>query len=543
MRALVSCYEAPAADVGRSILARGGNVADAAVATAYAQTVVNPFMSGLSGKASIHVRDAATGEAVILDAGHVIGSRATPDVFADRYVGRKQKAGGFQVRDNANSIGYQAIMTSGFVPATQRLYQQYGSGRLSWHDLVAPAARLAGGGFCIYPQLMRFWDEKYVAIDDQRKPMRDKVAASPAARAILFKPDGRGYQNGEWFVQEDVARTLERIAVEGPEVFYKGDIARRAAADIQAHGGFVTHEDMAGFEVKAEAPIRITYRGYEITANPPPGNGVIALIMLNVLEGYDLGSMDRRSPAYAELLARAMQCAFDDRVRYRGDPRLVDVPLQRLLSKEHAALWREKIAGGKIGPPTAVPPEIGTTHVTVMDADGNVVTMTHSIGGAAGAGVVTEGLGFFHNNHMVLFDPLPGSVDSIVPGKRQGGSVPIIVYQDGEPVLAIGGAGGTFQVSGTVQSIINVLDHGMDMTAAVAAPRLHSEDEDLILMEAGWSDATAHALQQRGFRVRETDILGWVNGVSRHPVTRELLSGTEIRGAGGRGAAGYFADE
>jgi gamma-glutamyltranspeptidase/glutathione hydrolase len=178
-----------------------------------------------------------------------------------------------------------------------------------------------------------------------------------------------------------------------------------------------------------------------------------------------------------------------------------------------------------------------------MDADGNAVTMTHSIGGAAGAGVVTEGLGFLHNNHMCLFNPLPGTIDSIVPGRRQGGSVPIIVYDQGEPILAIGGAGGTRQVSGTVQAIVNVLDHGMSMSRAVAAPRLHSEEEDLILMEADWPESTMRTLQDQGFRIEVSDYMGRVVGVFRVPETRVLDGGSDTRWANEVGYVGYHTDE
>jgi gamma-glutamyltranspeptidase / glutathione hydrolase len=547
MRGLVSCYEVPATEAGRQILAIGGNVVDAAIAAAYAQVVANPFMCGLSGKASIHVRNAQTGEAVILDAGHMIGSRATSTVFANRYQGREEKVGSFVVDGLLNSVGYQAIMTPGFVPATQQLYERFGSGRLSWEKLLAPSIKLAREGFAIYPQLVRFWEEEYVAVSETGENLRAKVANCPSATAALFKPNGRRYYNGEWFRQGDLARTLERIATEGPEVLYRGLIARQIADDIAAHDGFVTYDDMANYPVEIREPILITYRGYEITANPPPGNGMIALIMLNILEGYDLRAMGRNSPEYAETLARAMQCGFDDRARYRGDPRFVDVPLARLLSKEHAAKWRTKIDEGQIGKILKAPVSSSTTHLTVMDGDGSLVTMTHSIGGAVGAGVITEGLGFFHNNHMSLFNPLPGTVDSILPGKRQGGSVPIVVYRDGEPILSIGGAGGTRQVTGTVQTIINVLDWGMSASEAIAAARLHSEEEDLILMEQGWPESTIQKLEKRGFRVKQLtglfDFVGWVNAVVRNPDTRMVDAGTEIRGAHGRGFVGYHEED
>ena len=543
MRGLVACYEPPAVDIGRRIFALGGNVADVAIAASYAQVVSNPFMCGLSGKASIHVRDAGRKEEVILDAGHIIGSRAYPTVFQDLYIDRWEKVGRFRVKGDVNSVGYRAIMSPGFVPATQRLYERFGSGRLSWKTLLEPAVQLAWEGFGVYPQIAQFWDEDYIIVMGTQINLRKKLSICPEGMKLLYHPDGTRYKIGELLVQRDLACTIRRIAEEGPEVFYKGEIARRVAADFDANGAFVTYEDMANYPVDIREPIRITYRDYVLTANPPPGNGMIALIMLNILEGYDLARMDPLSPEYAETLARAQQCAFDDRGKYRGDPRFVEVPLDMLISKEHASEWRQKIAAGQVPTKSAPATEYGTTHVTVMDADGNTVTMTHSIGSAAGSGVVTEGFGFFHNNHMGLFDPVPGSVDTIVPGKRQGGSVPIIVFKDGEPVLAIGAAGGTRQVSGAVQSIIHVLDHGMSMSAAVSCPRLHSEEPDLILMESGWPESTQAALRAKGFRIQPAQMLGWVNGITREPKTRELKGGSEIRGSRGHGILGYYSSE
>jgi len=546
MRGCISAYEYEAAKIGRAILAMGGNVADAAIAVAYGQAVVNPFACGLSGKATIHIRDAEKQKAVVLEASHIIGSRATPTVFTDRLIGRYSKAGSYRVEGDANSIGYQAVMTPGFVPATQVLFERFGSGRLSWQALLAPAIQLASEGFLIYPQIARYWDEDYAGVGGDGHDLQSRLSGCAEARAILFKADGSPYRNGELLIQRDLAHTLERIAAEGPEVFYKGDIARHIAEDIEAHGGFVTYEDMAGYRVEVEEPISTTYRGYRVTANRPPGNGMTAIIMLNVLEGYDLAGLGFGSPAYAELLAKAMQCAFDDRVRYLGDPSFVNIPLQELISKEHAARWRDAMARGPMSPAPSVPMGTDTNHIALMDAAGNAVSMTHSIGGAAGAGVATPGLGFLHNNHMAKFNPLPGTINSIAPGKRHSGSVPTIVYQDAEPILAVGGAGGTRLVSATVQTIVNVLDHGMDISAAVAAPRLHSEDKDLILLEVGWPEPTWAELRRRGFRVELadglSDYLGRVNGVSRDPASRTLQAGSEIRGTGGRGFAGYYTD-
>lgn len=542
MRGLVACHEPPAAAIGREIFARGGNVADVAIATAYAQGVANPFDSGLSGKASIHVR--LDGEVAILDAGHLIGSNVPPDLWREQYQGRMYGVGPFIVEGYVNFVGYGSIMTPGFVPATQLLFERFGSGRLSWSELLEPAARLAIDGFLVYPTIAYEWDDDHVAVPPAGWNLEQAVAAgNEAARRVLFRSDGRAYRNGELFRQIDHGRTIERIAHEGPEAFYQGDIARLIAEDFERHGAFVTFDDMANYQVLVHEPIEITYRGYHITANPPPGNGMIALLMLNILEGFDLAGLGYHSPEYIATLADSMRAAFVDRARYRGDPAFVDVPLERLLSKQHAAQWQERIRAGDVPPPTWSEDDDNTTHLSVMDGDGNAVSMTHSNGGYAGAAVVTEGLGFLHNSHMKLFDPMPGSVDSIVPGKRQGGSVPIIVSRDGEPILVVGGAGGTRQVTGTVQTIVNVLDHGMRAHQAVSASRVHSEHPSWLFFEPGVPEASLEALRKAGRSVQPAPVaLGKINAVQRDPESGEIYDGAEVRGNAGRGFAGYFDD-
>ncbi len=542
MRGLIACHEPPAAAVGREIFARGGNVADVAIATAYAQAVANPFDSGLSGKASIHVR--LDGAVAILDAGHVIGSKVPPDLWRDKYRGRMYGVGPFIVEDYVNFVGYGAIMTPGFVPATQLLFERFGSGRLSWEALLQPAVRLASEGFLVFPTIAYEWDDDHVSVPPAQWNLRQTVAAgNAAARSLLFKPDGRAYRNGELFRQPDHARTLARIGAEGPEVFYKGELAKVIAQDFEANGAFVTFEDMAEYEVLVHEPIEVTYRGHRITANPPPGNGMIALLMLNILEGFDLAGLGYHSPDYIATLTDCMRAAFVDRARYRGDPAFVDVPIERLLSKEHAAQWQERVRAGDVPAPTWAEEDESTTHLSVMDSAGNAVSMTHSTGGYAGAAVVTDGLGFLHNSHMKLFDPMPGSVDSIVAGKRQGGSVPIIVSKDGEPILVVGGAGGTRQVTGTVQTIVNVIDHEMDAHKAVSASRVHSEHPAWLFYEPGIPAESVEVLRRRGRSVQPAPVdLGKINAVQRDPVTGQLHDGGEVRGDAGRGFVGYFDD-
>ncbi|MBX3143575.1 MAG: gamma-glutamyltransferase [Trueperaceae bacterium] len=545
MQGLVACHEPPAAAVGRRIFERGGNVADVAVATAFAQIVANPFDSSLSGKVSIHVCGLGAAQGVILDAGHVIGSLAHPNSFRDVYIGRFEGVGQFLVEGHVNSVGYRSIMAFGFVPALQQLYERFGGGRLKWRELVEPAAELAEAGFDVYPKIAHYWDDDQIALPSAGWNLRQVLAAgNEAARKVFYKPGGQAYKNGERFVQADHARTLRRIAEEGPEVFYRGDIARQMADDFAQNGAFVTIEDLAEYRIEVREPIKITYKGYEVSANPPPGSGMLALMMLNIIEGFDVGRLGHNTPEYVEVVSESMRCALLARAKYRGDPKLVDVPIDMLLSKQYASDWRDRIRVGDVPAPSWGAESSSTTHVSVMDSEGNAVTMTHSHGGHAGAAIVTPGLGFLHNSHMKQFDPKPGSIDSIVPGKRQGGSVPTIVRKDGEPVIAIGGAGGTRQMTGTVQTILNVIEHGMDIHTAIAAPRFHCEQPGLLLVEAGVPEPTCRALRATGRTVQVSGrSLGRISAVYRDLHTGDLSGGAEVRNDYGRGNVGYYTDE
>jgi gamma-glutamyltranspeptidase/glutathione hydrolase len=503
-------------------------------------------MCGLAGMASAHVYDAARHEACVLDGGHTIGSKATPTVFAEGNLGRIGSAGSFLVRDDLNATGYQAIMTPGFVPTLEQLHLRFGSGQLSWQTLVEPAAALAAEGFMIYPQIARYYTPSYRGLGGVRRTLREQLAGCPVAHDILLKRDGSGYRNGEWIRLPDLAGTLARIAHDGPQSFYRGDIARQIAADLEAHCAFVTYEDMASFSVDLRVPAGTTYRSHTITSTPPPGRGLAELLALKILEGYDLARLGRLSPDHAELVALALQCAFRaDLDLPDGSPSLPTMSA-RLLSSEHIDSCRAELDQRRVRPveqagSSVSDSDIGTTHLTVMDSQGNTVSITHSIGGAAGAGVVTDGLGVFYNNHMLLFNPLPGTNDSIVPGKKRNKTEQSIIYRDGEPVLAAGGAGGTRILSGMVQVIINVLDHQLTPAEAVSAPRIHSEGGNLILLEPGWPDSTVAALRKRGYQVQPEAFLGWIHPIVRDPVTGELNGSSDTRGAEGRGWVGYYA--
>ncbi|RMF83730.1 MAG: gamma-glutamyltransferase, partial [Nitrospinota bacterium] len=319
---------------------------------------------------------------------------------------------------------------------------------------------------------------------------------------LYLKADGSFYEVGEKIPNPDLARTLERIARGGTAVFYQGDLAEEILADLTANGSYITPHDFTGYRVRTGEPVVGTYRGYTILSNPPPGSGVILIEMLHILEHFPLSSYPHNAAPYLDLVARAMAAAHTDRNRYLGDPEFVEVPVQKLLSPEHAGKWAEKIRSGyRFHQDTASPPSC-TTHLSVYDEAGNAVALTHTLG--TGSGVVTPGLGFVYNNSMKLCDPIPGRPNSMAPGKaRTTGMCPTIVLRGEEPFLIAGAPGGSVIISAVLQTILNVIDFGMSPVEAVSMPRIHCEGGP-IHAEARLPEAVCRDLQALGHTVKQS---------------------------------------
>jgi gamma-glutamyltranspeptidase/glutathione hydrolase len=295
-------------------------------------------------------------------------------------------------------------------------------------------------------------------------------------------------------VQRDYAATLARLAREGPDVFYKGDIADAIAADFEANGGFITREDLASYAVNVTEPLRGTYRGLQVAAAGPPAGGLTLLQMLNFLEGYDLGAHDWPSTEGARLLIEAMAWAVADRELHVADPRFIDVPTGALVDKHYAAKAREVVAAGARAHDRA-----DTTQVCVVDDAGNAVSLTHTLGSASG--VVTPGLGFGYNDYMNCFDPRPGRPNSVRPGKtRVTMMTPTLVFDRGRLRVCVGAPGGTKIVTGILQVLVNVLDHAMSPVEAVSAPRVDFQG-DIVQAEARIPRVVCEGLEQNGYRV------------------------------------------
>lgn len=381
--------------------------------------------------------------------------------------GEAEDGFGFLLEGEVNEVGYQSITTPETLAALALALKRHGTRPMA--ELMAPAIAYAEEGFALRPHVVAFIRERSRT---GRVDHPEYVTRCAATKAI-YCPHGRLPEVGDRHRNPDMARTLRRVAEEGPEIFYHGDIARAIDADMRAHGGHLALADLEAVEPRVTPPVLATYRGLEVATNPLPGGGVMLVLMLGILERFDLAAMGHNSPRFLATLAEAMKIATIEKDARMGDPAFVDVPVEELTSKAHAAAIAERIASGEKAhvPRLVAPPEPrDTTQVCVADGAGDVVSLTHSIG--MPSGVVTAGLGFMYNGCMGVFDPRPGRAGSLAPGKsRFTASCPTILSRDGEPVLVVGAPGGTTITMGVLQAIVNVVDFGMDALEAVVAPR------------------------------------------------------------------------
>jgi gamma-glutamyltranspeptidase/glutathione hydrolase len=335
----------------------------------------------------------------------------------------------------------------------------------------------------------------------------ERLRFSAAGRRLYGEPGGDLPRPGARVANPDLARTLRRIAEQGAEVFYTGAIAEAIAADMARHGGLLTYDDLRGYKTTRSEPLWGDYRGRRVATNRPPGGGVVLLEMLNVVEGFDLSALGHNTPEYIRVVAEAMKRATIDKDAWVGDPAFVDVPLDRLLDRRYAADLAGEIRRGV----RARVPRLGgggesrnTTHVSVVDGEGNAVSMTHSLG--MPSGVITEGLGFMYNGCMGVFDPRPGRAGSIAPGKsRFSAMCPSIVFRGGEPEIVIGAPGGAHIAIGVLQALLNCVDFGMPIAEAVAAPRF-SATSDVIDVSNRIPNFVTRELEALGYRIARSPL-------------------------------------
>lgn len=478
MPGMIAAPEPVAAEAGARVLMAGGNAIDAAVTCAFVQMVTNPQMCGLGGYALAVIRLAgeAAPRTILLDAPALAGSRVRPDMWADRVIRLNPDGWGYFLTGKVNDAGYQAICTPGTVKALATLLERWGG--ISWEQALEPAARVAEEGFMVDSMLASRWKTR--AAYPEACSMLDYIMANAEAQRI-YLTNGKPYDEGMLLRNPDYARSLRHLARAGADDFYHGELARTMVADIAANDGFVTTEDLAEYTLREEAPTIGAYRGYTIVSSQAPHGGPTLIEALHILEGYNLADLGHNSADYIHTVAMAMKAAFADRNRHIGDPAFGDVPVGWLTSHERALQWRGQIDAGlpiDVDVLPSGPPD--TTHVSVVDAAGNCVALTHSLG--MSSGVITPGLGFMYNNSMINFNPIPGHRNSIAPRKgRATGMAPTIVFAGDRPVLVIGAPGANRIITGVLQVMLNIIDFGMSPAEAVLAPRFDCQGERIVV--------------------------------------------------------------
>jgi gamma-glutamyltranspeptidase / glutathione hydrolase len=502
---LVVCTSAPACDAGAAVLAAGGNAVDAAVATAFALAVTHPTAGNIGGGGFMVVRT-PSGAVTSFDYREKapLASTRTMYLKADGTIDRTLTAAGYLAPGVPGSVRGLALAHAKF-------------GKLPWQDVVMPGVTLAEQGFVMSAALARSLNSE----------LSRSMAKFPASVAAYGKPGGGQWKDGDRLVLTDLGRTLRAIATEGPDAFYTGRIADLIAADMKANGGLITREDLARYEARERAPVRGTYRGYDIISMPPPSSGGVALIqMLNILEPVDLKSKGLLTAPALHWQIEAMRRAYLDRARHLGDPDFVEVPVARLISKEHARAVAASIdparasssveLGRDIVTVTATQQEPEeTTHYSVIDRDGMAVATTTTLEGGYGSHVVVKGAGFILNNEMGDFNKKPGHTNAtgdigtpanlIDPGKRMLSSMtPTIVARDGKVMLVTGSPGGRTIINTVLTVVLAVTEYGLTGRQAVDLARMHHQwlPDRATLEDRGVSSEAVAKLKAMGHEVR-----------------------------------------
>ncbi|MEZ4520979.1 MAG: gamma-glutamyltransferase [Thermomicrobiales bacterium] len=500
-RGMVTSNHPLASMAGNAMLIQGGNAVDAAIATMFALSVVEPMMTTIFGAGFIVIR-LADGTTTTIDNYATVPSGATPDMF-DPIPGNLDN----DVEGDLNNTGHLAVATGGTLLGWATAVEKFG--RLHLSDVIAPAARFARAGFRVSPYLRGI-----IAMNVA------ELSRFPDSASVFLR-DGGPPSLEDRIVREDYANTLEAIGQNGPDYLYDGPLGEAIAADMAANGGLITMDDIRNYRIYERPPVTGTYRGHEIVSMAPPSSGGTHIIqILNILEGFNVGEFGFGSPDHVHVLAEAMKIAFADRFTHMADPSTIEVPVDWLTSKSYAEERRGQIDLDRAQQYTGAHPSDGesasTTHCCAMDADGNVVTTTQTLNGGFGSKVTVPGTGMLLNNCMHLMDPNPGRTNSIAPGKRILSSMsPTIVLRDGLPFMALGTPGGVRIFGSVMQAISNVIDHGMSMQEAVEAPRMWDRGPELE-MESSYADfdALASEMRKRGHAVNEVfRVAGGMNGI------------------------------
>jgi len=499
---MVASQNRLASDVGAAVLADGGNAVDAAVAVGFSLAVTLPRAGNLGGGGFMLLYEASSGESVAID----YREKAPPGAERDMFLDADGNVDNERVR-----FSHLASGVPGTVAGLYEAHRRYG--RLPWKRLVEPAVRQARDGIVVSYDMA-----------EMLKARRDSLCRNAVTCAYYYKAGGEPYEPGERIVQKDLAKTLERIAKQGADGFYKGHTAALIAEEMKRGGGLVDEASLADYRPAFREPLRGEYRGHTIVTMPPPSSGgVHVLQMLNILEHFPVAELGAGGADNVHLLAEVERQAFADRSKYLGDPDFFEVPVAWLASKDYAAEIAARIDLAHARKSEDVAPGVApvhesedTTHFSIMDADGNVVANTYTLNFSFGSGIAVPGAGFLLNNEMDdfvakagvpnAFGMLGDEANAVAAGKRPLSSMtPTIVFAGEKPWFATGSPGGSRIITTVLQMIVNVIDHGMNFAEATAAPRMHHQwYPDVLQLEAGFSPDTIRLLRERGHVVEES---------------------------------------
>ncbi|HSJ08800.1 MAG TPA: gamma-glutamyltransferase [Longimicrobiales bacterium] len=531
---MVVSANAIASRVGMDVLRRGGNAVDAAIATGFALAVVHPTAGNVGGGGFMVIRF-PDGRATTIDYREKAPLAAHAEMFVDPATG--------EYSSSIHHNSHLAVGVPGTVAGFDYAHQRYGAAE--WGSLVAPAVTLARDGFPLSTNLANSF--RNVLRSMERYP----------ASIAKFSNGGTPYEEGTVWRQPELAGTLDRVRTQRRDGFYTGETARLIVAEMQRGGGMITEQDLALYQPRERAPLRGTYRGYEVISMPPPSSGGVAMIeMLNILEGYDLAGMRHNTAEYIHHLTEAMRRAYRDRARYVADPDFADVPVERLTSKEYAAGLRRDIVPNRASP--SAPADIQlpgesdqTTHYSVVDANGMAVSVTYTLEAAYGSKIVVPGAGFLLNNEMGDFNGRPGLTTETGligtepnlarPEQRMISSMtPTILAKDGQLVAVFGSPGGRTIINTVMQIALNIIDHGMSIERAVDAGRMHHQwlPNRISIEASGTTSQDSAALVAMGHEVRMGGRQGSVHAIMIDARTGQRIGAPDRRDADS-GASGH----
>ena len=546
---IVASTNEVASRVGVEIMKSGGNAVDAAIAVAFALAVTHPAAGNLGGGGFMMIR-LKDGRTTAIDYREMAPAAAHRDVYLD-------KNGKVIAGEGGSIVGYRAAGVPGTVRGMELALKKYGSGRLSWAQLIEPARRLAANGFTVTRTLARsLRGRREITRDGETVETDDYYLAQYPETKRIYLNNGNFYNEGDLFRQPDLAATFARLQRSGPNEFYEGQTARMIADDMKRNNGLITMADMKGYVAKERAPLRGDYRGYEIISMPPPSSGGAVLIeMLNILEGYDLKKIDWASSDRYHLMTEAMRRAFADRAEYMGDTDFVKVPINGLIDKRYAAQLRSTINPErassseqvKAGKPLGYESE-ETTHFTVVDNDGNAVANTYTLNNSYGSAVVAKGTGIIMNDEMDDFAAKPGTPNlyGLIQGERNAVAArkrplsamtpTFVLRKDGSLWFTVGSPGGPTIINTVFDVISNVIDYNMNIQQAIDAPRIHHQwlPDELVYEPFGLSGDTQKALLARGHKlVKKPRYLGDCEGIMIEEKTGIRLGATDPRRSDG----------